>query len=178
MTIYYYLIDRQTNLVIACFGHPPENYNLPSNYIIRSGDYGIDVDQLYYDPETDEIKKYTAEQYLDHIKQIKLMELKTEIQAQFADINDMLADIVKAIKLIIQYVLATDENEKNSVGDFLKVSFKELDMLYPDDYARHCVAEYIKALVEKLPLYYKAKALVEKATTTEEVEAITLESIS
>jgi len=173
--IYYYLIDTLTNSVVACFGTAPKDYSLYSNYILRAGSYGTDTDKLYYDPKTDSIKEYTAEQYLERVKALKLAELKAQIQAEFADVNDMMADIVKALKLVIKYALVTDPNEKNSLGDFLKESYKELDMLYPDNYARHCVAQYIKALLSKMPLYYAAKMKVMAAKTIEEVEQVQLE---
>ncbi|NPB00310.1 MAG: hypothetical protein GXO10_02950 [Crenarchaeota archaeon] len=170
-----YLIDTTTNTVVAVLGDLTCTYELPPNYIIRSGDYGTEYDKLYYDPKTDSIKEYTPEQYLEQVKETKLAQLRAQIQSEFPDVNDMMADLVKALKLIIQYCLAPDDNTRNSVADFLKITLKELNLLYPDDYARHCVARYISLLVSKLPEYYKAKEEVEKAQTVQEVEAITLD---
>ena len=170
-----YLIDLTTNGVVAVFGNTSYAYELPSNYIIREGDFGIEIDKLYYDPADNTIKEFTPEQYLVQVKEAKLAQLRSQIQAEFPDVNDMMADLVKALKLVIQYCLAPDRRTRNSVADFLRVTLKDLDILYPDNYAKHCVARYIALLVEKLPEYYKAKEEVESATTIEEVEDVELE---
>jgi len=170
----FYIIDTTTNTVIAAL-ESVDNYTLAPSYIVREADLGADVSLIVYDPTTDTLRQVTDEEYLEIVKQAKLTELKAIVQAEFSELGDAVADTVKAIKLIIKFLLTEDESTKLALKDFLELLLADFEQLYPDDYSRHCVATYASSLLTKLPLYYQAKLQVLSATTPEEVQAVTLE---
>ena len=170
-----YMINTVNNDVICALDDDVSLDNLPNTVILRQGDFGYEVDKLMYDPDTDTIYALTDEEYLAHLKEEKLSDLKTQIMIAFGNLGDAIADAVKAVKLLMKWAIEEDTANKRDLEDFFRALLPKLEMIYPDNYAKTCTASYADNLVKGLSTYYQKKVQVMQATTPEEIDAINLE---
>jgi len=144
---------------------------------------------LYYnpmtDPESEEVTK-TLKQLLDensvtytvdgsdvdviyHAKTYKLFEFKTICKNQFADYNDLIANISKEILLLTEYKadLSTEQQTRlTTVIDTMKT-------IYDEETCLAALEEDVANVASILPEYYTAKTTVDGLSTIEEIKAIT-----
>lgn len=178
-----YLIHGETHDIIAAFEDGTTIPQLEANILVRqSSVVAPSLQDLVYDPDLDNVRLKTEDEKLQEAKEIKLEELKAEIQAQFSNLPDALADAVKAIKLTLKMALGLKKavnqagiqtpSELEALEDHLELILQQFEQIYPDDYAVDCVSKYTQSLVQALYNYYLAKMRVLQATTIEEVEAV------
>lgn len=178
-----YLIHAETYDILAAFPDDTVIPQLESNLLVRQSDVvAPSLNDLVYDPTLDNVRLKTDEEKLQEAKEVKLEELKADIQAKFSNLPDALADAVKAIKLNLKMALGL-KKAVNAAGiettqdlevleDHLELILQQFEQIYPDDYAIDCVSKYTQSLVSALYSYYQAKMKVLQATTIEEVEAV------
>jgi len=170
-----YMINTINNDVICAVADDVVLEGLPSTVIVRTGEFGYEVDKLMYDPDSDTIYSLTDEEYLAHLKEEKLSDLKTQIMISFGNLGDAIADAVKAVKLLMKWAVEEDPGVKRDLEDYFRALLPKLEMVYPDNYAKTCTASYADNLVKGLSAYYQKKVQVMQATTPEEIDSINLE---
>jgi len=168
-----YLVDKDTYNVVGVLVDT-DNYDT-SNFITVESNIEAPLHELKYDAETNTIYQITSDDILELARDTKLDELKSQIQARFSIFGDVIADIVKGIKLIIKLILTTDDTVKADLTDYLNSILSQLEQLYPDDYCKQCLQHYLNELLEDLPKYYNAKQAVLNATTEDEIWSVELE---
>jgi len=168
-----YLVDKDTYNVVGVLVDT-DNYDT-TNFITVESDIEAPLHELKYNIETNTLYRITSDEALDLARDAKLDELKSQIQARFSIFGDVIADIVKGIKLIIKLMLTTDDAVKSDLTDYLNNILSQLEQLYPDDYCKQCLQHYLNELLVDLPKYYNAKQAVLNAATEDEVWSVELE---
>jgi len=168
-----YLVDKDTYDVVGVL-IDTNNYDT-SNFITVESDIDAPLHELKYDDTNNTIYQITSDEVLELARDTKLDELKSQIQARFSIFGDVIADIVKGIKLIMKLILTTDDAVKADLTDYLNDILSQLEQLYPDDYCKQCLQHYLNELLTDLPKYYNAKQSVLNATTEDDIWNVELE---